>query len=170
MRRSLPDVALRVHVDVPQDLINQVATGLVDAAIMYAPQHRPGLKVDLLMEEKLVLVTARPDGALSDDSAYIHVDWGPEFTLRHSLDSEETPALSFDFGPLALDYIIAAGRSGYFRMSAVEPHVTSGRLQLVRDAPQSSYPIYVVYTGNADDSVLGAALSGLHAIIDGNAD
>src|SRR5688572_8288985 len=30
MRRALPDVALRVHIDVPQDLINQVAAGLVD--------------------------------------------------------------------------------------------------------------------------------------------
>jgi DNA-binding transcriptional LysR family regulator len=170
MGRSLPDVALRVHVDVPQDLINQVAAGLVDAAIIYAPQHRPGLKIDLLMEEKLVLVTTRPDGAPSGDPEYVHVDWGPEFALRRSLDSEETPALSIDLGPLALGYILAAGGSGYFRMSAVEPHVTSGRLHLVRDAPQFSYPIYVVYTGNADESVLGAALSGLRAIIVGKAD
>ena len=42
MRRSHPDIALRVHVDVPQDLITHVAAGLVDIAIMYAPQHRPG--------------------------------------------------------------------------------------------------------------------------------
>ena len=60
--RALPDVALRVHIDVPQDLINQVAGGLVDAAIMYAPQHRPGLKIDRLMEEKLVLVTTNLEG------------------------------------------------------------------------------------------------------------
>jgi DNA-binding transcriptional LysR family regulator len=56
MRRSLRDIALRVHVDAPQVLIDQVA-GLVDVAIVYAPQHRPGLKIDLLMEEELVLVT-----------------------------------------------------------------------------------------------------------------
>src|SRR5690606_9948708 len=59
MRRSLADIALRVHVDVPGDLVDQVATGLVDAAIVYAPQHRPGLKIDLLMEEKLVLVATQ---------------------------------------------------------------------------------------------------------------
>ena len=61
MRGSLRDIALRVHVDVPQDLINLVAGGIVDAAIMYAPQHRPGLKIDRLMEEKLVLVTSNPE-------------------------------------------------------------------------------------------------------------
>jgi len=37
MRRTHPDIALRVHVDVPQDLITHVAAGLVDIAIMYAP-------------------------------------------------------------------------------------------------------------------------------------
>lgn len=60
MRGALPDIALRVHVDVPQDLINQVAGGLVDVAVMYAPPHRPGLKIDLLLEEELVLVTTDP--------------------------------------------------------------------------------------------------------------
>jgi DNA-binding transcriptional LysR family regulator len=96
MRRSLPDIALRAHVDVPQDLINQVAAGLVDAAIIFAPQHRPGLKVDLLIEEKPVLVTTLPDGALSGNPEHVHVDWGPEFALRRSLDSEEMPTLSID--------------------------------------------------------------------------
>ena len=71
MRRSLRDVALRVHVDVPQDLIKHVASGSVDAAIMYAPQHLPGLKIDLLMEETLVLVTTDPEGAL-DAKCQLH--------------------------------------------------------------------------------------------------
>ena len=54
MRRSHRDIALRVHVDVPQDLITHVAAGLVDIAIMYAPPHRPGLEIDLLLEEESV--------------------------------------------------------------------------------------------------------------------
>src|SRR6185437_415364 len=66
LRRSLRDIALRVHVDVPQDLINLVAAGVVDVAIMYAPQHRPGLKIDLIMEEELVFVTTNPETRLSD--------------------------------------------------------------------------------------------------------
>jgi len=165
MRSSLRDVALRVHVDVPQDLINQAAAGLVDAAIMYAPQHRPGLKIDLLMEEKLVLVTTQPAAPLSDDGGYVHVDWGPEFARHDATNfSDETPALFIDLGPLALSYILEVGGSGYFRLSAVEPHLNAGRLHLVPDAPQFSYPIYVVYTGDVDDAVLGQALSGLRTI------
>ena len=169
MRQSLRDIALRVHVDVPQDLINQVVTGMVDAAIMYAPQHRPGLKIDLLMEEKLVLVRTPQDAVQAHDPEYVHVDWGPDFGLRQSTDLREMPALFIDLGPLALSYILAAGGSGYFRMSVVAPHIGSGQLRIVPDAPQFAYPIYVVYTEDIDASVLGPALAGLHAIVAENA-
>src|SRR5690606_8632133 len=85
MRRSLRDIALRVHVDVPHDLIDQVAAGLVDMAVMYAPPHRPGLKIDLLLEEELVLVTTDPQARRPDDVDhvdYVYVDWGPDFLLH----------------------------------------------------------------------------------------
>jgi DNA-binding transcriptional LysR family regulator len=166
MQRSMRDVALRVHVDVPQDLINQVAAGLVDAAIMYAPQHRPGLKIDLLTEETLVLVATHPGVGLSNDAGYVHVDWGPEFALHHAMNSsEDTPTLFIDLGPLALSYVLSTGGSGYFRMSMVQPLVRSGQLYFVPEAQQFSYPIYVAYTGDVDDAVLGPALSGLRTII-----
>lgn len=164
MRKSLRDVALRVHVDVPQDLINLVAGGLVDAAIMYAPQHRPGLKIDRLMEEKLVLVTTNLNKR-SPDADYVHVDWGPDFLLHHDVSvSESTSGIFVNLGPLGLSYILSRGGSGYFRMSAVQPHLTAGKLRLLPGAPQYSYPIYVVYSGNADESVIQPALAGLRQI------
>src|SRR4029450_4847544 len=124
MQHFMRDIALRVHVDVPQDLSNQVAARLLDAAIMYAPQHPSGLQIAPLTEEQLVLVTTQRCAGLSDDAGYVHVDWGPEFALHHAMNfSEEPPALFIDLGPLALSYILSTGGSGYFRMSAVEPHV-----------------------------------------------
>jgi LysR family transcriptional regulator, flagellar master operon regulator len=161
MRKSLRDVALRVHVDVPQDLINHVASGLIDVAIMYAPQHRPGLKIDLLMEEELVLVTTVP-AATAGDLDYVHVDWGPDFTLHHAVSFPDAmPVLFTNLGPLALSYVLAAGGSGYFRMQAVHEHVATGQLHLVAEAPRFSYPVYVVYPANADAGVLAPALAGL---------
>jgi DNA-binding transcriptional LysR family regulator len=170
MRRSFPNIALRIDVDVPRDLINQVAAGLVDAAIMYAPQHRPGLKIDLLLEDKLVLVITQADTTLPNEAKYVYTDWGPEFSLHHATAfSEEIPGLSFDLGPLALSYILSTGGTGYFRMSAIKPYVASGQLHFVREAPQFSYPIYVVHTGDIDDAILGPALSVLRAVVDGKA-
>ncbi|MBZ9708563.1 LysR family transcriptional regulator [Mesorhizobium sp. ESP7-2] len=168
MRRSLQDIALRVHVDVPQDLINQVASGTVDVAIMYAPQHRPGLKIDLLMEEKLVLATTNSEARV-DIADYVYMDWGPDFGLHHGMNfPSAAPDLSFDLGPLALNYVLAAGGSGYFRMGAVQPYVATGQLHLVPDMPQFSYPVYAVQSANADESVVGPAIAGLHAISNGN--
>jgi DNA-binding transcriptional LysR family regulator len=165
MRKSLPDIALRVHVDVPQDLINQVASGMVDVAIMYAPQHRPGLKIDLLTEEKLVLVTTDPEARFLGGSEYVYTDWGPDFGLHHDTSLPDVaPDLSFDLGPLALSYLLSAGGSGYARMSAVQPYLEEGRLHLVPEMPQFSYPVYAVHSANSDESVVGPALAGLHSI------
>ena len=170
MRRSLPDIALRVHVDVPQDLINQVASGMVDVAIMYAPQHRPGLKIDLLTEEKLVLVTTSTKARPLDTTEYVYMDWGPDFMLHHGMNFPDvTPGILMDLGPLALSYVLVAGGSGYFRMSAVQPHISAGRLHLVPEMPQFAYPVYAVQSASADESVVGPCLAGLHSIANGSA-
>jgi DNA-binding transcriptional LysR family regulator len=165
LRGALRDVALRVHVDVPQDLINLVANGLVDAAIMYAPQHRPGLKIDRLMEEKLVLVTATSDVQSAANADYVHVDWGPHFAVHHEANLvDPAPGLFVNLGPLALSYVLAQGGSGYFRMRAALPHLASGQLRLVPGAPEYSYPIYVAYSADADHAVLEPALAGLRQV------
>ena len=164
MRRSLRDVALRVHVDVPQDLINLVASGFVDVAIMYAPPHRPGLKIDLLLEEELLFVTTNAT-ATADDIDYVHVDWGPEFARHHSENFPDvTPSFFANLGPLALNYVLSAGGSGYFRKRAVQSYIESGQLHLVPGAPRFSYPIYAVHSVNADDAILAPALVGLHTV------
>jgi DNA-binding transcriptional LysR family regulator len=165
MRRSHPDIALRVHVDVPQDLITHVAAGLVDIAIMYAPQHRPGLQIDLVMEEELVLVTTDLTTYRADDPRYVHVEWGPDFTLHHGASFPDiTPSLVANLGPLALNYVLLDGGSGYFRMHAVQPYLESGQLHLVPGAPHFSFPVYATYSTNVDASTLAAALAVLRGV------
>jgi len=165
MRRSHPDIALRVHVDVPQDLITHVAAGLVDIAIMYAPQHRPGLQIDLLMEEELVLVTTDLSNYRSDDPRYVHVEWGPDFTLHHGASFPDiTPSLVANLGPLALNYVLLEGGSGYFRMHAVQPYLESGQLHLVPGAPHFSFPVYATYSTNVDAATLATALAVLRGV------
>ena len=167
MRRTLPELALRAHVDVPWDLVDQVADGLVDAAVMYAPPHRPGLKIDLLLEEKLVLVTSDPKVRTVNDPGYLTVDWGPEFAREFGANFPDaaTSGLSFDFGPLALGYLLAAGGIGYFRMQAVASYVASGELHLVTEAPKFSYPIYAVSSTDADEAHVEPALAALRGVV-----
>ncbi|WGS18843.1 MULTISPECIES: LysR family transcriptional regulator [unclassified Bradyrhizobium] len=164
MRRSHPDIALRVHVDVPLDLTSHVAAGLVDIAIMYAPHHRPGIGVDLLMEEELVLVTTDLAKHRKSDPRYVHVEWGSEFSLHHAMSFPDTvPSLLTNLGPFALTYTLLEGGSGYFRMHAIQPYLLTGDLHLVPGAPRFSFPVYATYSTNVDAAALDVALAALRA-------
>ena len=164
MRQSAPDVALRAQVGLPDALLHQVAGGILDIAVVYAPRHWPGLKVEIIYEERLVLVTTNPDAADVTDAEYVYVDWGPEFAAHHDLSFPRfsDPGLFVGLGPLGLDYIVEIGGSGYFRQRAVQPFVTSGRLHLVPGAPEFRYPVYAVSVEQGGDAeLIGIAMEGL---------
>jgi DNA-binding transcriptional LysR family regulator len=166
MRRSAPQLAVRARVALPQLLMDQVGAGVVDIGVLYAPQHRPGLKVELLMKEKLVLVTTARGRKAVRGADYIYVDWGPDFAAQHNLSYPESssPGTYVDLGPLGLQYILRAGGSGYFRLQAAAPHLRSGKLKLVRGAPEYLYPAYAVYPEGADAKLLMPALTGLRHV------
>lgn len=166
MRRSAPQLALRTSVGLPEGLMDQVAEGVIDIAVLYSPQRRPGLQVELLMKEKLVLVTTAGKKQATRGADYVYVDWGPEFAAQHNLTFPEqsNPGTYVGLGPLGLQYILKAGGSGYFRQKAVAPYLASGRLSLVRGAPEFLYPAYAVYSESADAKAVMPALAGLRQI------
>ncbi|MCO5089961.1 LysR family transcriptional regulator [Bosea sp. (in: a-proteobacteria)] len=167
MRQTAPDVALRVEAGLPESLTGQVSSGALDIAVMYQPEYRPGARIELLMEEKLVLVsTSTPGHGGEERSDYVYVDWGHDFAQHHELSfpDDSNPGLYVNLGPLALNYVLEAGGSGYFRQRIVAPHVAAGRLHLVPGAPSFFYPIYAVCSARADDELIELALQGLRRI------
>ena len=166
MKNECADVAVRVQIDVPERLIDQVQEGIIDLAVVYAPPHRTGVVEELLLEEALVAVTTDAAGGEAASCDYLFVDWGPEFRENHhnAFPDAPSPALSVNHGPLALDYILAVGGSGYFRMEAARPHLESGRLHLVPDKPRFAYSIYALYSAKADERLMERVRSGLRAV------
>jgi LysR family transcriptional regulator, flagellar master operon regulator len=166
MRHAAPQLALRAEVGLPESLIDQVTEGILDIAVVYAPHQRPGLKVELLIEEKLVLVTTSRRGQAQRATDYVFIDWGPDFAARHNLAFPELSNVGtfIGLGPLGLQYILEAGGSGYFRMNVVRRHLKSGRLRLVRGATEFPYPAYAVYSENADAQIVTPALVGLRHV------
>lgn len=166
MRSECSDVAIRAEIDVPERLIDQVQEGIVDLAVMYAPPPRTGVVAELLLEEALVAVStkAEPDEDWWED--YVFVDWGPEFRSNHhaAFPDAPSPVVSVNHGPLALDYILQVGGSGYFRMEAARPHLESGRLKLVTGKPRFSYSIYALYSAKADERLMQRVRTGLRAV------
>jgi DNA-binding transcriptional LysR family regulator len=166
MRSHSPELAIRAHIDVPERLIDQVQEGIVDLAVVYAPPHRTGVVTELLLDEALVAVTTDSSRGETADDDYVFVDWGPEFRGNHhsAFPDAPSPVLSVNHGPLALDYILAVGGSGYFRMEAARPHLEAERLHLVPHKPRFSYSVYAVYSAKADEELMARVRNGLRAV------
>jgi DNA-binding transcriptional LysR family regulator len=170
MRSYAADVAIHVEADYSPSLMRQLSDGLLDIGVMYNPRQTPGLIVEDLLEEMLVLVATNrrklTEGWVED---YVYVDWGNEFRARHgeAFPDMETPAISVGLGSLGLEYILQNGGSGYFPMRVVQPYLEQERLFRVDSAPALQRPAYVVYTENPrDQSTLNIALKGLREIAD----
>lgn len=166
MRRAAPQLAVRTEVGLAGALLDEVADGALDVAVVYAPQQRPGLKVELLIEERLVMVTTARRGAQPKPADYVYVDWGREFAVQHNLafPAFANAATFAGLGPLGREYILEAGGAGYFRESVVRRHLAAGKLRLVSDAPVFLHPAYAVYSEDADSRVVTPALAGLRHV------
>ncbi|HEX7006007.1 MAG TPA: LysR family transcriptional regulator [Alphaproteobacteria bacterium] len=167
MRSHAPDIALRCELGQADALIGALVEGVLDIAVMYTPQSRPGLRVDLLTEDELVLVEGDgpPGGTVPRD--HIHVDWGQEFQRHYRMRFPDAPPppLAIGLGTLGFDYLVQHGGTGYFPRRLAQPLIDSGRIRAVADAPAFSLPIYLVHSADADPTVIGPALTGLRAIV-----
>jgi LysR family transcriptional regulator, flagellar master operon regulator len=165
MRRECPELAISAHIDSAERLMEQVQEGALDFAILYAAASRPGIVAELLFEERLVLVTTTKGGQPLRPEDHVDVDWGEDFAASyHAAFPDAAPGtVSISYGPLALDYVLARGGSGYFRMAAVRPFLEEGRLALVPEAPEFPYSAYAVHSTRADESVTARVRRGLRA-------
>lgn len=168
MRRHAPGVAIHVEADYSPSLMRQLSDGLLDIGIMYNPRQTPGLVIEDLLNETLVLVATDQrklrEGWVED---YVYVDWGNEFRASHgeAFPDMETPAVSVGLGSLGLEYILKNGGSGYFPIRVVQPYLDDQTLFLVEQAPRLQRPAYVVYTEHArDQQTLDIAMAGLREI------
>lgn len=162
LRQAMPAHAVRSEVANGSLLQEKLALGVLDAALVHQPEYWPGLQVEQLLEEKLIQVvqTAAPD-------PYLYVDWGPAFRKQHdsALPEHSRTALSFSLGPLALQYLLQCGGRGYFRTRVVQRYLDEGVLKRVEQAPEFSYPIYLVYSRSAASGALNDALALLHEVV-----
>ena len=165
MRRECPQVAISATIDAAERLIGHVQDGSLDVVVVYGAPRRPGLITELLFEEKLVLVRTTPLDQPLSGADRVDVDWGTDFaaSFAAAFPDESKPVISIGYGPLALDYILAVGGSGYFREGFIRPYLDEGRLALVPDSPELSYSASVVHSTRADEGMMAQISSGLRA-------
>lgn len=147
MRTAMPDVALKAEVGSSDGLMRLLIEGMLDLVVMYSPLSRPGLHIEKLLEERLVLVSTRRRAVADWDEDYVLVDWGPEFRAAHSqaFPDLKTPAVSVGLGALGLQHVLAYGGTGYFPMRVARSYLAAGKLFEVTGAPEFRRPAYLVH-------------------------
>jgi DNA-binding transcriptional LysR family regulator len=163
MRAAAPDVSVRAEVGMEAELMQSLVEGRLDIGVMYTPESRPGLKVELLHEERLILVTTDPRGRDQPGPGYVYVDWGPEFYARHSVSFPDFfgAALTVSIGWIGLQHILEHGGAGYFPLRLVQPYLATKRLIRPAGAPEFSQPAYLVYSAESREDFVETALDGI---------
>ncbi|MNO72909.1 HTH-type transcriptional regulator GltR [compost metagenome] len=166
IRECIGDHAVSADIGDGQTLLRQLELGVLDAALVYQPNYLPGMLVEQVLEEKLILVRAKKA------EPYVYIDWGEAFRRQHdsALPEKAKAPVSFNLGPLALQFILENGGSGYFRTRVVQSYLDKKVLQRVPKAPEFSYPTYLVYSRERDSAVLQQAFTLLREVVSQDSD
>lgn len=164
-----PDIAVRALIGFEDDLMQALIDGRADIGVMYTPQARPGLTIEPLLEERLVMVSTRADPPAEPAGDYVFIDWGPEFFAQHSLafPGFAGAAITMNIGWLGLQHILASGGTGYFPTRLLREHEAQGRLHRVPGAPEFRLPAYLCFPADADAQPFMLALDTIRSVAAG---
>jgi DNA-binding transcriptional LysR family regulator len=165
LRAQATDIAIHAEIGFEEDLMRRLIEGSLDIGLMYTPSHSPGLIVEHLFDESLMLVSSRADGHGPGED-YIYVEWGPAFDIQHaqSYPDLEPPPQVVNIGWLGVQLILANGGTCYLPARMAEPLIAVGRLHAVADAPRYPHPTYLVYPKTTDNPVTALALERLRTL------
>jgi DNA-binding transcriptional LysR family regulator len=161
-----PDVAVRAQIGFEEDLMQSLIDGRSDVCLMYTPQARPGLTIELLLEEQLVMASTRADSSLDLASDYIYVDWGAEFFAHHSLAFPNFVGapLTVNIGWLGLQRLLMNGGTGYFPARMLREHEVTGKVHRVVGAPEFRLPAYMCFPTKMESGPFSLALDTMRRV------
>ena len=164
-----PEIALRVEAGDSDALMRGLDDAFIDIAVAFRPRTKPGLKIETLYTDNLILVssdTRSVDADWRDD--YVFVDWGESFRAAYAdtFPDAGMPAIRTPLPGVALNHILLQGGSAYLTQSIADPWIAEGRLHEVRDAPFFPIPAFVVYPAEpVDREMQSVALEGLTQVV-----
>ena len=165
LRGCASDVVIRSEIGFEDELMRRLVEGTIDIGLMYTPSHSPGLLVEHLFDETLVLVSTEPDTRMPGDD-YVYIEWGSNFYAQHaqSFPDLEGPPQIANVGWLGVQLILQNGGSCFLPERMARPFIASGQLHLVADSPDYLHPAYIVYPRQSDNPVIGKALEGMREL------
>ena len=146
-----PEVAISAWAGEQPELDRWLGSGLIDAALSYAPNTRENRSGYRLREDRLMLVSTEARELMRWDPAYIYVDSGEEFRKSHaaSYADGDSPTVTLSSATWACEYLLEKGGSGYLPLRLIESHIERGRLHVVAGAPEFTRSVYLVVNNDA---------------------
>ncbi len=165
MTDRAPDIALQVEIGFEEDMIGRLLSGTLDLGVMYTPRHNPGLVIEELFDDTLILVSTRERDDRPADR-YVYIDWGPGFyaAQRAGCPDLQNPSRTANIGWLALQLFEHSDGCCYLPRRMAAPLLRSGRLFPVPGRPSFSHPAYAVYPRDGLSPALADALEGLRLL------
>ena len=165
LRNLAPGIFIRSEIGFEEDLIRGLIEGRMDVSMMYTPQQSPGLQIEYLFDETLVLVTTDP-GKPWPNEDYIYVDWGPAFDELHNnyYPSMERPPQIVNIGWLGVQLIINNGGSCFLPTRIANPLIQAKKLFLVPGSTRFRLPAYMMFSRDSDSIVLQQVLESLRSL------
>lgn len=155
----MPEIAFRAEVARYDRITRQMIDGTVDIAVLYTPQVRPGIKVEHLFDETMVMVSTEQDSE-GLDGGYVFIDWGEEFTAFHATQFPDFqhPRMTFQLGTVTLNYLLNNGGSAFMPKRLVDPLLDTGQLFLVAGMPEFTQPAHVAWRDQVKPQIVEEAL------------
>lgn len=170
IREEMPELSLRAEQGRSQRLTRYLIEGVVQSALLYTPQLRPGLQLEKIMDDELVMVSSKPRVVLESlQQRYLFVDWGPEFVQAHAINLPHltNPGMTFALGSLTIDYIVQRDYVAYVPARSVEQLIHQKKLHLVADTPRFPYPIFHVWRDDLDEEIVAVARNTIFRLVQG---
>jgi LysR family transcriptional regulator, flagellar master operon regulator len=155
-----PDVGIRAELGMPETLIRSMTDGVMQICLTYSPGFRPGLSVEKIMEDELVMVAPWENPTLDQLAGrYVYVDWGPDFHSFHNQHHAalSNPGLTLAMGAASGHYIAARGAAAYLPARIVRHYMQDGRLFLVEGAPTFTHVAWSVWRDDLDEDLAEVA-------------
>jgi len=148
MQKEQPSVALTIESGRSSDVVEKLAQGFLDAALVLEVMPRKDLVIEELFTEKLLLVSTYPRKAERWNPDYVFVQWSEDFSVHHRsiMPSEITPPVSFTDNAAALQFILERGGSGYFPLRQIGWLIDDGQLHLVEGAASMQQRIFLAHS------------------------
>jgi DNA-binding transcriptional LysR family regulator len=165
MRQQASDVVIHSEIGFEEDLMQRLIEGSLDIGLMYTPRHTPGLIVEHLFDETLVLVSSRRNDR-GPGADYIYIDWGPGFYAQHAQSYPDLarPSQLANIGWLGIQLVLSNGGSCFLPARMAASFVKAGHLFHVAGSPQYVHPAYMIYPRTSDNPVLDQAITGLREL------